>query len=82
MKKTTVIVFLALTGVALAQSGVGELWGLVYLLTAPTLHNKQQSVFRGSSSGQLSTDIVTGPACGVGAIDLSDGCAHPMLGVM
>lgn len=52
---------LCLTGFAVAQVDP-ELWGTIFLSVAPTVTDRQTTVWRSDSAGRLTTDIVTGTA--------------------
>jgi hypothetical protein len=68
---------------ALAAPALHFLGGGIFRSTPPTLSDKQQATVRVNSSGQLVTDIVTGPCSTVavgGVIDLSSGCVQAMFG--
>lgn len=66
---------------AVAQQAV--IWGTVYTSSAPTLANRQSTVWRGNVNGKLVTDISAGSCSN--SLDFSDACNSqylPLLGAL
>ena len=71
MRAPWLLAGLLVAGAAMAAPSLQQLWGLRYY-TAPTLSDRQQTPWRGDSTGKLEMNGIS-TSCS-NSLDFSDGC--------